>query len=152
MPFIADALLVIDDTWRVQDPASFLHRGPRDQATRVVTTCDDRIGDSNELCEMWTMVRLFDAQSGAQIDALRGPTSSLPEFGPLMVAFDSETRVVVTRESSKEVWIVTPNAIRERACRMANRDITGDELRRYLPSFWQRALRRGAACRGASQL
>src|SRR6185295_19800280 len=36
-------LLVIDDAWRVQDLAPFLHRGPKDQTTRLVTTRDDHI-------------------------------------------------------------------------------------------------------------
>jgi WD40 repeat protein len=36
-------LLVIDDAWRVQDLAPFLHRGPRNQTTRLVTTRDDRV-------------------------------------------------------------------------------------------------------------
>ena len=36
-------LLVIDDAWRAQDLAPFLHRGPRNQTTRLVTTRDDRI-------------------------------------------------------------------------------------------------------------
>jgi len=34
-------LLVIDDAWRVQDPAPLLHRRPMDQTTRLVTTRDD---------------------------------------------------------------------------------------------------------------
>ena len=34
-------LLVIDDAWRVQDLAPFLHRGPKDQTTRLITTRDD---------------------------------------------------------------------------------------------------------------
>ena len=34
-------LLVIDDAWREQDLAPFLHRGPRDQTTRLITTRDD---------------------------------------------------------------------------------------------------------------
>jgi hypothetical protein len=36
-------LLVIDDAWRVQDLAPFLHRGPRTQTTRLVTTRDERL-------------------------------------------------------------------------------------------------------------
>lgn len=36
-------LLVIDDAWRVQDVAPFLHRGPKDQTTRLVTTRDDGV-------------------------------------------------------------------------------------------------------------
>ena len=36
-------LLVIDDAWREQDLAPFLHRGPRDQTTRLITTRDDRV-------------------------------------------------------------------------------------------------------------
>jgi WD40 repeat protein len=36
-------LLVIDDAWRAQDLAPFLHRGPRNQTTRLVTTRDNRI-------------------------------------------------------------------------------------------------------------
>jgi WD40 repeat protein len=36
-------LLVIDDAWRIQDLAPFLHRGPKNQSTRLVTTRDDRI-------------------------------------------------------------------------------------------------------------
>ena len=36
-------LLVIDDAWRGQDLALFLHRGPRDQTTRLITTRDDRV-------------------------------------------------------------------------------------------------------------
>ena len=36
-------LLVIDDAWRVQDLAPFLHCGPRNQTTRLVTTRDDGI-------------------------------------------------------------------------------------------------------------
>jgi hypothetical protein len=103
-------------------------------------------GDSNDLCETWTMVRLFEVRSGGQIDALRGATRSLPEAGPLMVAFDRESRIVVTRESGTEVWTVAPEAVRERACRMANRDLTEEELRRYFPSWWQRAFRRHPAC------
>jgi hypothetical protein len=54
-------------------------------------------GDGNELCETWMMMRLFDERSGTQIDALRGPTSSLPDVGPVMVEFDPQDRVVVTR-------------------------------------------------------
>jgi hypothetical protein len=36
-------MLVIDDAWRVQDLAPFLHRGPRTQTTRLVTTRDERL-------------------------------------------------------------------------------------------------------------
>jgi hypothetical protein len=36
-------LLVIDDAWREQDLSPFLHRGPRDQTTRLITTRDDRV-------------------------------------------------------------------------------------------------------------
>jgi hypothetical protein len=36
-------LLVIDDAWRAKDLAPFLHRGRRNQTTRLVTTRDDRI-------------------------------------------------------------------------------------------------------------
>ena len=34
---------MIDDAWREQDLAPFLHRGPRDQTTRLITTRDDRV-------------------------------------------------------------------------------------------------------------
>jgi hypothetical protein len=36
-------LLVIDDAWREQDLVPFLHRGPKDQTTRLITTRDDRV-------------------------------------------------------------------------------------------------------------
>jgi WD40 repeat protein len=36
-------LLVIDDAWRQQDLAPFLHRGPKDRTTRLITTRDDRV-------------------------------------------------------------------------------------------------------------
>lgn len=36
-------LLVIDDAWRAEDLAPFLHRGPKDQTTRLVTTRDDAV-------------------------------------------------------------------------------------------------------------
>jgi WD40 repeat protein len=36
-------LLVIDDAWRTQDLSPFLHRGPKDQTARLVTTRDDSI-------------------------------------------------------------------------------------------------------------
>jgi hypothetical protein len=36
-------LLVIDDAWRIQDLLPFLHRGPKDQTTRLITTRDDGI-------------------------------------------------------------------------------------------------------------
>jgi WD40 repeat protein len=35
--------LVIDDAWREQDLAPFLHRGSKDQTTRLITTRDDRV-------------------------------------------------------------------------------------------------------------
>ena len=34
---------MIDDAWREQDLAPFLHRGPKDQTTRLITTRDDRV-------------------------------------------------------------------------------------------------------------
>jgi WD40 repeat protein len=36
-------LLVIDDAWAPADLAPFLHRGPRDQTTRLITTRDDAV-------------------------------------------------------------------------------------------------------------
>jgi WD40 repeat protein len=36
-------LLVIDDVWRRGDVAPFLHRGPRDRSTRLITTRDDGV-------------------------------------------------------------------------------------------------------------
>jgi hypothetical protein len=66
-------LLVIDDAWRRRDLEPFLHRGPRDRATRLVTTRDDGV-----LPRDATRVPVDAMRSGEAISLLTRGLPSVP--------------------------------------------------------------------------
>jgi WD40 repeat protein len=107
-------------------------------------------GDFVDRCQAWTELRLFDARSGAEIATVAGPKRFDPVPGVLAVEFAPDGRLIVRREMLTEVWTLAPDALVDRACRMASRALTVEELAPHAPAWWQRALLPSAVCeRGA---
>jgi len=87
-------------------------------------------------CKSRTELRLTDVASGFEVARLygpRGPAIGARQEGPMTVAFQADGRVVTRHGWLREVWNVAPGELLERACRMANRELTPPEMERYLP-------------------
>jgi WD40 repeat protein len=103
-------------------------------------------GDFVDRCQAWTELRVSDARSGTGIATVAGPKRFDPVPAVLDVAFAPDGRLLVRREMITETWTLAPDELVERACRMAGRALTAEELAPHVSAWWQHALMPASVC------
>jgi|GEM_PF-4199100 len=88
--------------------------------------------DAKYLCRTWTELRLTDIETMQEISRLSGPHQWMRPPGAISLAFQPDGDVEVQGERWREVWRIAPQALMERACHMANRDLDDGEIDQYL--------------------
>lgn len=91
---------------------------------------EKRVGCDGESmrCLAWTELQVIDATTGRAIATLKGAETAQSAFEAPTVEFQEDGTLVVTRGMHTERWTLRPDSLIERACRIANRDLTSTDL------------------------
>jgi hypothetical protein len=122
-------LLVVDDVWRRRDVEPFLHRGPRDRTTRLITTRDDGV--------------LPRDTTKVPVDAMRpGEALALLTRGPLDFPATMRSRVADLAQRRLGGW---PLVLSQANALLCDRVERGEPVERALGYLERSLSRRGIA-------
>ena len=110
-------------TWDLSVPAARPRQLVPGQANLVVVSDDGRVLLTSE----GDVVHLFDVASGKEL-----ARENVREAADAALSHDGRTAVLNTRGQGWVVWTLDDDELRRKACELANRELTAEEIQEHL--------------------